>query len=301
MNAVVSPAELSLQQKEFLASPYGFAKHFLQLPITDSAERRKVGECRDGEHLFYEIFENDGQKRVLDDMDPHGAKVAVRTCNGAGKTTVLIPAATFWFMACHPRAKVVITSGVDRQVREQLFPALHAHQRRLAGWRWNDADLLAPNGARCVGFTTRSGGHFEGWHGNKVELYDLLQHDGPLMIIVDEAKSVQPAIYDAVDRCTYQRLLMVSSCGAALGNFHAAFHQDARFWKRHQLPASLCPHADHDKNKELILRRGREDALVKSKVDAEFMGSVDGALIQLDWLSRCTEEAVAFLDGPPRY
>lgn len=301
MDATVKPSELTLEQKQLLASPYGFGKHFLQLPIMDAPVRRKVGECRDGDQVFYDIFENDAQKRILDDLDPHGAKVAARTCNGAGKTTVIIPAATFWFMSVHPRSKVVITSGVDRQVREQLFPALHAQQKRLAGWQWNDADLMAPNGARCVGFSTRAGGHFEGWHGNKVELYDLFQHDGPLMIIVDEAKSVLGPIFDAIDRCTYQRLLMVSSCGAAIGNFHAAFHRDARFWKCHQLPASLCPHADHDKNKELIQRRGREDPLVKSKVDAEFMGSVDGALIQLEWLTRCSESVLTFQDGAPRY
>jgi len=301
MEKTVKPSDLTAEQKAYLASPYGFAKHFLELPIMDAATRRKVGECREGDELFYEIYENDAQKRVLDDLDPHGAKVAVRTCNGAGKTTMLIPGAVFWFMGVHPRAKVVITSGVDRQVREQLFPALHAQQKRLAGWQWNDADLMAPNGSRAVGFTTRAGGHFEGWHGNKVELYDLLQHDGPLMIVVDEAKSVLPPIFDAIDRCTYQRLLMASSCGAAIGNFHAAFHKDARFWKRHQLSASLCPHADHEKNKELIMRRGRQDPLVKSKVDAEFMGSVDGALIQLDWLARCSERMLSFQDGPTRY
>lgn len=301
MDQTVRPSELSLEQKAYLSSPYGFAKEFLQLPIMDRAERKKVGECRDADQLFYEIFENDAQKRVLDDLDPHNSKVAVRTCNGAGKTTVLIPAATFWFMSVHPRSKVVITSGVDRQVREQLFPALHVHQKRLAGWQWNDASLLAPNGSRCVGFTTRAGGHFEGWHGNKVELYDLLQNDGPLMIIVDEAKSVLQQIFDAIERCTYQRILLASSCGAALGAFHTAFHKDARFWKRHQLAASLCPHADHGKNKELILRRGRQDPLVKSKVDAEFMGAVDGALIQLEWIGRCNETAIAHQPGEPRY
>ena len=298
--ATINPAELTTGQKALLASPYGFGRHILGLPIMDQPER-KIGECRDGDNLFYEIRENDAQKRVVDDLDAHGSKVAARTANGAGKTTILVPTATFWFMAVHPRAKVVITSGVDRQVREQLFPALHAQKKRLKDWRFNDADIDAPNGSRCVGFTTRDGGHFEGWHGNKVELYDLLQHDGPLMIIVDEAKSVQPQIYDAIDRCTYQRLLMVSSCGAAMGRFSDAFGKDARFFKRHQITAGHCPHADHEKNKELILRRGLNDPLVRSKVFAEFSGNEEGALIQLDWLSRCTERAVAHRDGPANY
>lgn len=299
--ATIKPSELTAEQKALLTSPYGFGKHFLGLPITDSPQRRKIGECREGDEVFYEVFENDEQKRVLDDLDPHGAKVAARTCNGAGKTTILIPTAVFWAMTVFPRAKVVITSGVDRQVREQIFPALHAHKKRLPGWRFNDADIDAPNGSRCVGFTTRAGGHFEGWHGNKVELYDLFQHDGPLFIVVDEAKSVLQQIFEAIDRCTYQRLFLASSCGAAIGEFHDAFTKNARFYRQHQLPASLCPFADHGKNRELILRRGINDPLVRSKVFAEFMGSEDGALVRLEWLPRCNDSVLAFVDGPPRY
>lgn len=297
---VVNPASLSPEQKAVLTSPYGFAKHFLGLPIYDQA-RAKVGECREGDQLFYEIFAGDKQKRVLDDLNEHGAKVAARTCNGAGKTTLLIPAATLWFMTVHPRAKVVITSGVDRQVREQLFPALHACRGRLGGWNFHDARIEAPNGSTCVGFSTRDGGHFEGWHGNKDPFYDLLQHDGPLMIIIDEGKSVLPAIYDAVERCTYQRLLMASSCGAALGRFYDAFNKDAAYFKTHQLAAGDCPHADHKKNKELILRRGINDPLVQSKVFAEFMGAEKDAVVQLAWFARCSPAALQFVDGEVSY
>jgi len=93
----------------------------------------------------------------------------------------------------------------------------------------------------------------------------------------------------------------VSSCGAALGRFHDAHTKDARFFKTHQIPAGLCPHADHDKNRELILRRGLRDPLVRSKIFAEFSGAEEGAMIQLDWLNRCTERAVTFRDGAANY
>ena len=146
--ATINPATLTTEQKALLTSPYGFGRHILGLPLMDQP-RRKIGECRDGENLFYEIHDNDSQKRVVDDLDAHGSKVACRTANGAGKTTMLVPTATFWFMSVFPRAKVVITSGVDRQVREQLFPALHAQKKRLQDWRFNDADIDAPNGSRC--------------------------------------------------------------------------------------------------------------------------------------------------------
>ena len=127
--ATINPATLTTEQKALLTSPYGFGRHILGLPLMDQP-LRKIGECRDGENLFYEIHDNDSQKRVVDDLDAHGSKVACRTANGAGKTTMLVPTATFWFMSVFPRAKVVITSGVDRQVREQLFPALHAQKKQ---------------------------------------------------------------------------------------------------------------------------------------------------------------------------
>jgi hypothetical protein len=299
--ATVNPAELSNAQKALLTSPYGFGKFFLRLPIYDAPERKKVGECRDGNDHYYDIFETDCQKRVLDDLNPHQAKVAARTCNGAGKTTVLIPTAAFWFMAVHPRAKVVITSGVDRQVREQIFPALHAHKLKLRDWNFNDTSIDAPNGSHCVGFTTRDGGHFEGWHGNKDPFYDLLQHDGPLMIIVDEAKSVPQTIFDAIERCTFQRLLAASSCGPAQGAFFEMFHKAGAYYRGHQIGATECPHADHAKNLELIQRRGLQDPLVQSKVFANFMGSEQGAVIRLEWLPRCNEKALEFHDGAPRF
>lgn len=292
--------ELTADQRALLTTPYGFGKFYLGLPIYD-AERRKVGECRDESQVYYEIHEGDTQKRVLDDLNSNGAKVAARTSNGAGKTTILIPTAALWFMTLFPRAKVVITSGVDRQVREQLFPALRSVQRRLGGWNFHDASIDAPNGSKCVGFSTREGGHFEGWHGNKDAFYDLIQHDGPLMIVVDEAKSVEPQIFDAIERCTYQRLLLASSCGAAQGTFHEAFTKNARFFKGHRIWAGDCPHADHGKNLELIQRRGLNDPLVQSKVFAEFMGSEVGAVIRLEWLPRCRENVKRFEDGARRY
>lgn len=274
--------ELTLEDKRLLSSSYGFAKYYLGMTLCDQP-RRRIGECRDDQAgiTYYEIYEDDWQKRMLDAGDQHRSKVTACTSNGAGKTSKIIPGNVLPFMALNPRAKVVITSGVDRQVREQVFPHLNAHVlKRLPGWDFSDTKISAPNGSHCVGFTTREGGHFEGWHGNPDELYKLFEHDGPLMIVVDEAKSVQKPIFDAIERCTYQRLLLVSSAGAPEGEFYES-QTKARssYTACFQIPASLCPHADHAKNLDLIRRRGLQDPLVRSKVFAEFMVDSAGAII----------------------
>lgn len=295
-------SDMSDAEKALLGSFYGFGKYYLGLPLMDAAVENKVGECRDPDtgQIFYEIVENDRQKRVLDSLDL-GGKTSARTCNGAGKTTMLIPTAVLGFMAFYPRAKVVLTSGVERQVRAQVFPALKACQKRLAGWTFTDSQIEAPNGSVAIGFATNDGGRFEGWHGNKNPFYDLLKHDGPLLIVVDEAKSVKQPIYDAIDRCTYQALFLASSCGGSSGEFYNSQTKHARFWHTHQIAARHCPHADHGKNAELIAKRGLDDRLVRSKVFAEFMGGVEGACIQRAWVERAIANPPPFEPGALRY
>lgn len=271
--AEIKLGSMTHDQKCYLSSFYGWAKTYLRLPIYDRAEPRPIREVRaeDGT-LLYTVHEGDWQQRAINAVDKHNSRVTVRTCNGAGKTTTLIPGVVLPHMALFPNSKVVITSGVDRQVRDQIFPALRAHEGKLREWKFNDMRIEAPNGAVCIGFSTDSGGKFEGWHGNKEELFDLFASKGPLLIIVDEAKSVAQDIYDAIERCTYQRLLYCSSCGPASGEFHASHHGKARnFTAVIKVPASECPHADHDKNVRLIAERGLDDPLVRSKVFADFM------------------------------
>lgn len=291
----VSLDKVDPETKRLLGTFYGVGKYYLGLPIMDVPVRRKVGECRgtNGE-LYYEYAENDKQRRVIDAVDRQGSRVTVRTCNGAGKTTVLIPTCVLGFMTLYPRGKVVITSGVERQVRAQIFPALKAHNPRLQGWDFTDNTITAPNGAVAIGFSTNDGGRFEGWHGNKNPFYDLLQHDGPLMILVDEAKSVAPQIFDAIDRCTYQFLLEASSCGGSTGEFYKSHTSHSRFYQPFQITAADCPYADHDKNRDLIEKRGITDPLVKSKVFAEFMGEKAGTVIKRAWVEAC-------LSSPPRF
>jgi len=105
----------------------------------------------------------DWQRRALEAVDKHGSRVSIRTANGAGKTQVLIPAMMFAHMCVFPNSRIVITSGVQRQVREQVFAVLKTQQGRFIGWEFQDTLIAAPNGSRCIGFSTDEGGKFTGW------------------------------------------------------------------------------------------------------------------------------------------
>lgn len=301
----VKLGELTLEQKRELTTFYHFGKNILRVPIYDG---RRVAPDRDvcdrtGNPLYTVRGNPDWQKRLLDAVDVHNSRVSARSANGAGKTNVIIPTLALAHMTFFPDSRTVITSGVERQVREQIWPALTAHKAKFRGWSFNDTRISAPNGAVCLGFSTDDGGKFEGWHGNKEELYALSPEEkarleeqfqrklseltefisgakGPLLMIVDEAKSVRQEIYDAIERCTYQRLVLLSSCGPAEGAFYRSHHEGAAgFTEIFRIPASECPHADHEKNAALIADRGANDPLVRSKVFADFMRSPGDTVI----------------------
>lgn len=300
----VKLSDMTVEQKRYLTSFYGFGKEMLRLPIYAG---QRIGpdyavHARDGKVLYHVNGAPDWQKKLLDAVDVHDSRVSARTPNGAGKTNVIIPTITLAHLSIFPNSRVVITSGGQRQVKDQIFPALKAHEPKFRDWQFQDMRITAPNGSVCIGFSTDEGGKFEGWHGNKEELYALSEakrkeleeqmrakvsaalaeelaewlrlppnQKGPLLIIVDEAKSVRQEIFDAIERCTFQRLLLCSSCGPAEGEFHASHHGKASTYVTFHVTAGDCPHADHKKNVTLIEQRGVDDPLVQSKTFGNFM------------------------------
>jgi phage terminase large subunit len=288
-------AEMSAEEKRFLTSCYGFTKGYLGLPVYDTPEPERVGECRDPEtgELYYEVYRGDKQKAVLDEIDCHNARVSARTCNGAGKTSTIIAGAILWHMSVHPKSTVVYTTAVYRQLKNQLWPALQVHQPKFEAWDFKrgSMEITAPNRSRFIGFVTDDAGKAEGYHGNKNPLYDLELDDGPLMIIIDEGKSVSDPIFGAIDRCTYQRLLLASSPGFAEGEFHASQTKSGSPFARHVIRAADCPHVDHEKAAELIRKRGIDHPLVRSTIFGEFMADPEGSVIGLTVIERALGDA----------
>lgn len=293
---------MSAEEKRLLASPYGFAKYFLGLPIYDGKQEVQVPAraCRGPNSLVhYEVQEDtDWQKRVLDALDQRGARVSLRTANGSGKTSTILVAAILWHMAVFPNSLVISTAGVDRQVRAQLWPNLRKQAGKLKGWVFHDGSLTieAPNGARYMGFTTDKPERAEGWHGKDAEAIGKLAESltGPLFIIVDEAKGIPVGIFEAFDRCTYQRLLYCSSPGVSDGEFYKSQTNANYPFTRFCIPARLCPHADHAKNAQTIAKRGIDHPLVRSAIFSEFAKN-DQAFVLTE------EDLNGLVNNPPRF
>jgi hypothetical protein len=215
------------------------------------------------------------QRDVLRALAPRGAAVSFRCCNEGGKTKMVICAAILWHLTNYPKGHVILTSGSYRQIKDQLVPALHAHQSRFPTFTFLRTPRIETPNPKCFweGFSTDEAGKFEGHHAGGP--------DEPLLIIVDEAKTVKDDIFEAVERCKPTRLLIASSPGYAEGEFYRSQTTRAQFYTRIIQTAAECAHWTHAEIERLNAKWGQNHPLVKSMVMAEFMESVADAVVPL--------------------
>ena len=228
------------------------------------------------------VSPNDKQIGILDAIACN-KKVAIKACNGAGKTSFLLVPVILWWLAKFPRSKCVVTTASWAQMVSQVQGYLAKYKEKLGrDWRVTKDGIESPNGSRCIFRSTNDAGRFEGEHGTEEE---------PLLIIADEAKSIDQTIFQAIDRCTYQRLLLMSSTGEMFGEFFDAFDKDLGF-KCFTITIDDCPHLDIEgKKREFFTKYGEGHPLTRSALYAEFMGDDEltaaAKPIKQKFLSRC--------------
>jgi hypothetical protein len=231
----------------------------------------------------------DWQIEVLEaiGLQEHGGPpVAVAAANGSGKTSNIVAPAIDWFLSKYPQGQVVVTSGSFRQVEKQLWPALRVHQQKFPGWTYLQTEVKTPEGGFALGFSTDDAGRAEGWHPKKDRATD------PVFIIVDEAKTVPDAVFEAFDRCTRLFQLWVSSPGKPWGQFYEAFHAHRKYFWTRKVTSMECPHIDPAKRARDLEKYGPDHPLYRSMHDAEFTEDAERLVISPDRLTKA-------LDGQP--
>jgi hypothetical protein len=180
----------------------------------------------------------------------------------------------------------VCTAGVFRQVKEQLFPAIHNFAHRFPGWTFNECEVVTHHGSRILGFSTEDPYKAEGWHNEN------------LLVLIDEAKSVPDSMFEAFERCQPVRQLILSSPGGCSGSFYQAFKERRKFFTQHKVTAYDCPHISPAWIAEQIEKYGEGHPLIASMIFGEFMqGGEDGAVIPLVFVERCLANPPDFQDG----
>jgi len=236
------------------------------------------------------------QKDVLADIEPIDARVALRAANGSGKTSTVISGVLIWHALVYQRSVAVTTAGVFRQVESQLWPSLRSHIAKLGGpWEVTSGEIryLHPNGntSRIIGYSATDPGRAEGWHAENHET-------APLLMVVDEAKTVADPLFEAISRCQPTRLLIASSPGGSSGAFYRAFTKEADMWKKHAVTAFDCPHITQKQIDEVIQRYGEKHPLTRSMIYGEFVdiGS-ESLIINLNQLQNCLTSPPDFRPG----
>lgn len=194
------------------------------------------------------------QVRVLRDCMGQGCRVACVTPNESGKTSVVIPVLGLSWMAAFPGGQVVSTAGVERQVKEGLWPILKATLSSRPAWRiTEDLHITAPSvrglpGSTWEAFTTDDPEYAEGFHPRFYRDKAGKLTYAPLLVIIDEAKTFlgqkgYQMVRTFVKRCSPDALLMISTPGEDDGPFYDAFHADkGRPWLTHEVGWGDCPH-----------------------------------------------------------
>jgi len=196
-------------------------------------------------------------------------QVSLATPNGSGKSALVIPAiilGTLWY---YPKARVILTTADGKQLDGQVMPALEAHRAKFEGWRFLERNIITPTGGEFIGWTTDSPGRAEGWH----KISDM---EGPLVIIVDEAKTVDEGIFSALDRCTYNALLLASSPGKMSGTFYESQFNLNLDYIRIAVGLKDCPHITQDKIDRIIAKHGPNSPFTRSTLHGEFIEIFDG-------------------------
>jgi hypothetical protein len=154
--------------EDLLATPMGFCEGILGMPKFYYWQRDTVNP------FIHATGEN-----------ARMTQVACSSPNEGGRSSLIVSGLALWWISMHERGKVGITTADQKQLNEQIIPALDQGAKKL-GYKPLYSPyyrISTPGGGRLIAFTTNDAGRVEGLH----KADDII---APLLWIVDEAKSV---------------------------------------------------------------------------------------------------------------
>ena len=164
----------------------------------------------------------------------HRRRVAVRSCNGAGKTFTAAIVILWWLMS-YDDAIVITTAPSERQVREILWRELrnlYMPVRDKIGGKLTRTRLEFGPKRYAYGFSTNTEDRFQGFH------------SGNILVIVDEASGVDEFIFNAIRgviTAKNSKLLIIGNPHGYAGTFYDAFHKNRKQFQTIHISAFDLP------------------------------------------------------------
>lgn len=157
------------------------------------------------------------------------------TPNESGKTQVVVPLLGLGCMAAFPGATVYSTAGAEAQIKLQLFEYLKSYCKPFekAGWEVNQSQLTVQGPSidgmprsRWIGRVPRDALTAEGFH----ETWDRDDKGRwrfrPLLMIADEAKSLDDPVFEMMMRLRPTWILSLSTPDTDSGPFYRAMNPE---------------------------------------------------------------------------
>jgi hypothetical protein len=242
------------------------------------------------------------QEEILAAVRDH-SRVAVRSCNGSGKTYIAAYAVLWWLM-CFDDALVITTAPTAHQVRDVLWREIRRAYRgneSLIDGKLFRTTLELADKHYANGLSTNTPERFQGFH------------EGHIMFVVDEASGVRESIFEAIEgsmTSEHARMLLLGNPTSLSGTFYEAFHRRRKLWKTIHISAFDTPNlvagevllpylvtpqwvADAEAN------WGTESGQYQVRVLGEFPSEAEDSLISLKWIEAAMERWETGAAGEP--
>lgn len=226
------------------------------------------------------------QEEVLWAVRKH-KRVAVKSCNSAGKTFVAADVALDWLLT-RPKSIVVTTAPTFHQVETILWREIrHAcfSSKIPIGATPNLTELKFNDKWYAIGISTDNPVNFQGKH----------SETGNLLVILDEASGITKEIWDIIEALLPAGILAIGNPLEANCPFAECFQSN--LW--HKITISAQDAVDwQDKNgkipglvtrewmNEMHQLHGKNSPWYRSHVDGEFPEEDEHALIHKEWVDR---------------
>jgi hypothetical protein len=241
----------------------------------------------------------EAQVEILEAVRDH-VWVAVRSCNGSGKTYVAAHIVLWWLMA-FPESMVITTAPTERQVKEVLWREIRRAYRgneELIDGKLTRTALELGDKHYAHGISTNEAGRFQGYH------------EGNILFVVDEASGMREDIFEAIEGSMTSagaRLLLLGNPTALSGTFYEAFHRRRDLWHTLHISAFDTPNVVSGKIdvpglvspqwvNDAALNWGENSPMYEVRVLGDFPSEGEDTLISL----RLIEDAVLKEPTNPR-
>lgn len=232
-----------------------------------------------------------GKPKALEDR---AVQAMLLAANGSGKSQMIIAPFAVWMALRFTESLTIVTTSSGQQLDTQdlryitrmarKVNALHKEQFGMDVFDCQYRKFRSPITESFIDmFATDEAGKAEGRH--------PLKYDGEFSIIVDEAKTVDDKIFEALERCSgFTRRLDVSSPGKSSGYFYTTWNLDqgGDVYKR-KVTAFECPHIKEYEIQQKIAKYGLHDPLIRSSIFAEFSSTDEQVVIPRELLSKNTK------------